>query len=292
MSLHNPTRPLTLVALILLLVAGSATAGLYVEQRITSSGDGQGMEMTVRAWADGDFVRVEYVESNNPILSGGSYLLTTDGGQTVFLIRPEDKTYSMWDMAEVFALIGNLAQATAGMVRIDFRDPFSETLSDEPGGTVLGYSTQQRSWRSGFTMDMKISFMDQSNRMETLTNAWMTDEIDTDALSIWFGAQLPTTGDPELDAVLTAGLDNVDGLVLKMEQQTTTTNKKGKQSSSSTVMEVTEIREETPDSALFVMPEDYTEAPLLPLDQAGAAEGDDAANPLKGLFGRKKKKNG
>jgi hypothetical protein len=293
MKAFNLVRSLTTAVVASLFLAGAATAGLYVEQTTRSSGEGQGMEMRVRAWADGGKVRVEFLDSNSSFMPVGSYLLTLDGAKTVYLIRPEDKTYSVWNMDEVFGLLGSMSEASGGMVKIDFKDPFSETLGNEPGGTLLGYHTVHRTWRSGYTMDMKIAFMNQSSRMETVTNAWMTDEIRDPSLQIWFGARPPTTGDPELDEIITGGIENIEGLVLRLEQQTTTTNKKGKQSSSSTVMEVTLLREETPNVALFEMPSDYRETPLLPMgEQMEGGQDESPMKSLKGLFGRKKKKDG
>lgn len=274
----------------LLAAAAPAFAGLYVEQTVTSTGEGQGMDMRVRGWADDGKVKVEYLDSNNPIMPAGSYLLTTDGGQTVYLVNPEEQTYSTWDMNQVFAFLGQMSQATGGMIQIDFKDPMSESLGSEPGGTLLGYDTTHSTWRSGYTMDMKVAFMDQSNRMETTTEAWVTDEVEYPALGIWFTAKPPTTGDPELDQVLTQSMEQIDGMVLKLVQDTTTTDKKGRTSTSSTTMEVTTLREESIDGGIFTMPEGYTETPLLPVPaQAEGAEEGGPMEGLKGLFGRKKK---
>jgi hypothetical protein len=290
------TRALTsLLAALTALVAAAtpAAAGLYVEQTVTSTGQGQGMDMNVRAWAEDGRVKVEYLDSNNPIMPAGSYLLTTDGGQTVYLVNPEEQTYSVWDMNQVFAFLGQMSEATGGMMTIDFKDPMSESLGSEPGGTILGYDTTHRTWRSGYTMDMKIAFMDQSNRMETTTEAWVTDEVEYPALGIWFTAKPPTTGDPELDQVLTDSMAQIDGMVLKLTQDTTTTNKKGQTANSSTTMEVTTLREESIDASTFAMPEGYTETPLLPMpaEMEGGEEGGPMEG-LKGLFGRKKKDDG
>jgi len=287
------TRTLTsfLAALTALLAAATpAAAGLYIEQTVSSTGQGQGMDMNVRAWAEDGQVKIEYLDSNNPIMPAGSYLLTTDGGQTVYLINPEEETYSVWDLNQVFAFLGQMSEATGGMMTIDFKDPMSESLGSEPGPTMLGYDTTRRTWRSGYTMDMKIAFMDQSNRMETTTEAWVTDEVEYPALGIWFTAKPPTTGDPELDQVLTDSMEQIRGMVLKMVQDTTMTNKKGQTSNSSTTMEVTTLREEAIDGSTFAMPVGYTETPLLPMpaEMEGGEEGGPMEG-LKGLFGRKKK---
>jgi hypothetical protein len=140
-------------------------------------------------------------------------------------------------------------------------------------------------------MDMKMAFINQSNRAETVTDAWITQEIDASSLRVWFDAKPPTTGDPELDEVLTSAIEQFNGFPLKMTQQTTTTDKKGGQSTTTMVMEVTEVRQETPDAALFAMPgADYTETPLVPtLTASDGSEQESPMKSLKGMFGRKKK---
>lgn len=282
------SRALTL-ALTLAISAAPAAAGLYLEQSVTSSGQGQGMTMNVRAWAEGDSVKVEYTSSDSPVMPEDSYLLTNDGGETVYLVRPADGTYSKFDMNQLLATVGQLSEATGGMVKIDFKDPKTESLDSGDGGEILGYDTTRRSWRTTYGMDMKVAFIDQSNRIDTVTEAWITDKIDYPALGIWFTAKPRTTGDPEFDEIITSGMDQIDGLVLKMKQDTTTTNKKGKESKSSMLMEVTALREESIDGKIFEMPDGLTEAPLVPGLSGDGDESDGPMKNLKGLFGRKKK---
>ncbi|MEZ5331040.1 MAG: hypothetical protein R2991_03080 [Thermoanaerobaculia bacterium] len=273
--------------------AAPASAALFVKQKVSSSGQGQGMDMDIEAWTENGMARIEYLESNNPIMPPGSYLLTRDGGQTVYLVNPQEETYSIWDLNQIFAFVGQLSEATGGMMTIDFKDAESELLVSEPGGEILGHDTTHKSWRSAYTMDMKIAFMDQSNRMDSVTDAWITDDIEYPALGVWFTARPPTTGDPDFDAILTQNMEHIDGMVLKLQQHTTTTNKKGQTSESSTTWEVTELREGDAPSGAFDMPPDtYTETPLVPMaDQAGDGEEGGPMDGLKGLFGRKKKKD-
>lgn len=257
-----PTAALTLLLAVAL--AAPARAGLYFEQAVTSQGAGEGMEMQVRGWADGEQARIEYTESNNPILSPGSYLLTTDGGETVLLVDPEEETYSVWDLSAAFQSLTRLEEMTGGMVKIDFQDPVSESLATDAGEEILGYPTTHHRWKSGFTLQMKMGFIDRSQRQETVTDAWVTDAVDDPGLFAWLRAMPPTTGDPELDEHLASEMRQVDGIVLRMVQETTTTNKKGRERTSTTRFEVTTLREESIPEDRFAMPEGYTEVPLMP----------------------------
>lgn len=290
------------IALIVgLAVVVPAHAGLYFEQRVTSEGAGQGMEMNIKGWADSGKAKIIYESSNNPVMGEGDYLLTLDGGKTVYLVHPDEKTYSKFDMAEVMGTLTQLGEATGGMVNIDFKDPHSKLLAKEAGEKLLGHSTTHYKWESGYTMDMKVAFMNMSNRMDTITDAWVTKDVYDPGLYTWLRATTPTTGDPELDQVLTQNAKMVSGgLVLKMDQTTTTTDKKGKQKQSMTHFEVTKLSQQSVDDSMFVMPTGYTEKPLMPemkemqgneAQQGNEQKDENSEGPmkkLKGLFGKKK----
>lgn len=285
----------------LLLMVQPASAGLYFEQNVTSEGHGRGMDMKVRGWAESGKAKIVYQDSNNPILRKGDYLLTRDGGKTVYLVDPENKTYSKWNMGELFAFMNRLGQSTGGMVKIDFQDPHSKTLLSQPGGTVLGHSTTHYEWESGFTMEVKVAFMHTRDRLDTVTNAWVTKDVFDPGLFSWLRATVPTTGDPDLDQILKNTSRVVGhGLLLKMDQTTTTTNKKGRQHTSTTHFEVTKLVQEKVSDSIFAMPSGYSETPLIP--QAGATQGqshkksgsestgkkhESPMSALKSLFGKK-----
>jgi len=284
-----------------LLTTVPVSAGLYFEQTVTSEGHGHGMEMRIKGWAESGKAKILYEDSNNPILHKGDYLLTRDGGKTVYLVNPKEKTYSKWSMEELFAFMNRIGQSTGGIVKIDFQDPHSQTLVTEPGGTVLGHSTTHYRWKSGFTMAMKVAFMHTRNRLDTVTDAWVTKDVFDPGLFSWLRATVPTTGEPDLDKILQNNTRVMgDGLLLKMNQTTTTTNKKGKQRTSTTHFKVTKLVQENVDDSIFAMPSGYSETPLLPematkQDQKGNRKGDESQDKapkspmstLKSLFGKK-----
>jgi len=296
------TRILGTMILALAAAALPARAGIYFEQQVTSEGQGQsrGMEMNIKGWAESGKAKIVYEDSNNGIMQEGDYLLTTDGGKTVYLIRPKDQTYSKWDMAEVFGMLGRMSESSGGMLNIDFKDPHSKMISSGAGEPRLGYSTTHYKWESGYTMDMKVAFMNMSNKMDTVTDAWVTKDIYDPGLFAWLHAMVPTTGDPELDQVLRQDAKVVgDGLVLKMDQTTTTTNKKGKQHTSTTHFLVTKMVQQNVDDSIFAMPTGYTETPLIQgsgnmqgaqgneQNDNSKEESEGPMKSLKGLFGKK-----
>ena len=62
------------------------------------------MNSTVKAWVDGDKSRVDFQQSGNPMMGAGNYMLSKDGGKTVFMVNPQQKTYAAWDMTNMMGM--------------------------------------------------------------------------------------------------------------------------------------------------------------------------------------------
>jgi len=277
------------IAALCLLITPLALAGVYVEQTVSSSGGD--MNMLAKAWTEGDKARVEFSESDNQLMPSGSYLITHDGGVTTYLVNPEKQTYSLWDLDAIFSTFSQTISDMEGIVDVSFEDVENETLPTEPGGELLGYDTTISSWRSAFTMQIKVMMMKQNQRTESFTRAWVTKEVSNPTLNFWLTVRPPSTGNEEVDQMLSSGMGQIDGTPLKLVQESTVTDKKGRGSNQTMTMEVTELREMDVDSEKFVMPEGYTEISLM--DSAASSESKkEKENPLKalgGMFKRKKK---
>lgn len=275
----------------LLLASSPLAAGVYYEAttKTTTEGRQTGDAYTVRAWVEGDRAKVLFDESANPMMAQGSYLVTNDGGATVYLVNTEDQTYAAFDLEKMLSVVGDLDEMTGGAVSMDFADGSSEVLSRGPGEAVLGRPTTRLEWKAAFTMKMKILGMSRENRIETVTEAWLSDQLGDQGFGIWLRKGPPKTGDADLDAALAAGWQDFDGFPLKSVTRTVNTGEKGKSRTSISTTEVSVLREEAAPAGAFEIPAGFTEVSLMPT----VADEEEPTNPLKGLFGRKgKKKDG
>ena len=68
-------------------------AGTYYQASTLSRDDetGKTMAMVVKSWVDGEKAKIEFVETGDSLVSAGNFLITTDGGQTIFLVDPREK---------------------------------------------------------------------------------------------------------------------------------------------------------------------------------------------------------
>ncbi|NHZ72961.1 MAG: hypothetical protein GWP16_00620 [Nitrospirae bacterium] len=295
---RNLTALSTLALMGALVFPGLVSAGHYYEA-VTTSDTGQKKKkqdvMQVRAWVDDDAAKVEFVngEKEGPF-SAGSYLVTKDGGETVYLVNPKEETYGSFDMEAMMAAAGqamNALSQTGGMVKMEFTDVSSEMLSEEAGGNVLGHDTTHYRWKSGYTMRMKMMGFKQETRVDMLQDVWSTHDLDARGFGVWMRPDRALkTGNEEFDKLISSQVATVRGFPLKTVNVSTTTNKKGKSMQTTSTTEVTTLREESIPGSTFGWPDHYTEVEILPqmpegYGQQGEAQEDGSKKKgLKGLF--------
>ena len=248
-----------------------AQDGLYLEQRMSTEQQRDHDESHMRSWVQGERFRMEFTDGEGPLFSAGTYMLSSDGGQTSYLVDPAAQTYTRVSPAEIaeqlFAGLTAVEDANGGsasgqMVDIQFTDVFSEDLGTTPGEPVLGYPTTIHRVRSGYTMELKVLFMTHRQSVETVTELWVTDEVASPRLSAWFDIGT-VTGNEDLDAGLVDPLAAVSGTVLRSVHETTVrAGRRGRPQHSRSVMEVTALRQESVDSSLFELPSGFAEQSL------------------------------
>ncbi len=280
------TKRIALVVATVLVLAAPAFAGVVYSARTTGEG-AKGAEMqssTVRAWVSEGNAKVLFEASENPMTESGSYLITRDGGQTIYLVNPEDKTYAKWDLEAMM----QLASGAMKMVNLKITDPKVEKLGEGPGEPVIGMPTTRYKFRTSYGMQMKFFGMSQSNTIVQDEEIWSAPSLLDAGFGIWLRKSPPKTGDDQFDALMRSEMQKMNGFPLKRVTVTTTTDKNGKSETTRTTMEVTEMQMMPILDSTFEIPTGYQETQLLPTGEGeeGQQGGD---NPLAGLFGKKKK---
>ena len=277
-------RTILRLGLVVGLLVTGASAGLYYETVTTTQGKGQGDmgNMKAKAWADGDNGKVEFTESKNAMLEKGTYLLTHDGGKTIYLVNPKEKTYAVWDMEAMMQLVGG----AMGMMKMTITDPVVERLVEESGPALLGYPTTHYKSRTTYTMSMSVMGMKSQSTIAKEQETWATTKISDAGLGMWL-RNAPKSGNEELDKLIQAEMDAVKGIPLKTVTVTTTTDtKKKKSETSTTTMEVTKIEATTIPESTFAIPDGYQETELFPMggpDEGKKEEGagsEEGGNPF------------
>lgn len=247
-----------------MLAAAQALAGFtYTSHTKVEGGPAQqagDLGVTMRTVVDGPKARIEFVESSSPVTAAGSFMLTKDGGQSVILADPEDKTYMKWDIAK---MMGG-ASATMKMMNMTFSNVKCEMLLDEAGPTLLGFSTRHYRIRLSYKTEMGFMGMKVSSTVDQEQDIWATDELKDAGFGLWTKKQAITVGDAQVDALVKAQMDKVRGFPLKMVIATTNKDSSGETQTTKSTTEVTGMKRGDVPASAFELPADYTEQTASP----------------------------
>ncbi len=273
--------------LVALTAAPAAHAGIHYKADTTTRPEhGKAQVTKVEAWVDGPRAKVEFLESDQPMLEAQDYLLTRDGGKTLFLVNPGEKTYAKWDLEGMLALFGNVMESMKGLVNLDFSEPQVEKLAEEPGGSLLGYPTTHYRYRTTYTTKVKILGMHRENTTETVQDLWTTDALGDAGLGVWLRKEPAATGNAQFDKLLSSQMSQIQGFPLKTASVAKTTGQKGKRETTTTQeTEVTELETTGVPASTFEIPKGYTETQMMP---EGEDQGQGSDSPFGRLFGKKK----
>jgi len=276
------------LTVIALLAAAPLRAGIYYESVTTD--DRSKDRIVVKSWVDGEKARIEFEQGlDKSMMPQGSFLVTTDGGRTVYLVNPKEQTYSRWDMEALLQTVGQVMEAMGPMMDLSIENPQVDKLGQEAGGAIVGLPTTRYRYRTRYDFEMKIMGMKRANQVEMDQDIWATDALQAPGMGLWLRADRPT-GFDGLDELIHAEMGKMQGFPLKTVTVTTTTNKKGKQNTSRSTMEVTTLdRNRAIPGSTFEIPAGYQETEWTPpFAQQEGQEGDDGKkgkNPFKKIFG-------
>ncbi len=285
-------KRITIALLLCFGLALPAVAGIEYRARTWQEGaqKNKQMESSVKASIEGDKARIDFEDSGNSTMPAGSYLLTTDGGGTVFLVRPEDKTYGEFDLEAVMQMLG--AMSDSGLLDFQIDNARVETLDRGAGKTVAGIPTEHARFRTTYDMKIKVLGMGRTQNVETVQDIWYSDALQDAAMGIWLRKAPPRTG-TELDELIDLEVAKIRGLPLETVSTMTTTGKKGKSTTTTTHTQVSDLRQGVSFPAdTFVIPDDYTPVEMMPSEAMLAGDGEQADGEEEeqgGLLGRFKK---
>jgi len=271
------TIPVILATLLTAAVAAPAFAGLHY-QAVSRQEGGAGRgnnpgNITVEGWVNGDKARVEFKESGNPMAKSGTYLITKDGGKTLYLVNPEDKTYALWDLNAMLGFLGGVMNGVGPILKFEFTDPKVEKVSEDDGGALLGYPTRHYKFRTSYSMKMKVFGIGRSADTATDQEVWATSKLTDPGLKVWLRHDPPRTGNEQFDKLIAAETEKqrVTGFPLKTVS-TTTSTQNGKQTVTHHTMEVTSLESKSIPDSSFEIPSGYKEIQMLPADQGKRGE--------------------
>jgi len=255
--------------LILCFLVGPAFGGwTFVSESRTSDDKGNiNQKMIVRSMVDGNNGKFIFEEaSGSPMTTTGNYLITNNGGETIYMVDPVNKTYSQFDVKSLMQVAGSMMNMVQGVVKMEFTDPEVKILEERAGEKVEGMPTKYRKSNTTYEMRIKVLGMKKVMDVEIVEESWTTKAFSDMAFSAWLTNDPAPTGNEDLDRVILASVKQIDGYPLKMIQTNTTTtwNKKKTKvkdkSTTRTLTVVTNLKNEKVDASQFKIPETYVQS--------------------------------
>jgi len=274
------SKKMILVGLIVLGTALSSFAG-WEYSAVTRAEGSQHSEMMnsqMTSWVDGDKAKIEFVKSGSPLTPAGSFMITRDGGKIMYMVNPQRKTYSKWDVAGMAGLAGGAMQ----MMNMKMSTPKVEKLLDEKGEKIAGFATRHYRFRTSYTMDMSFMGIQRTTATVTEEDIWSCPELDDAGLTAWMNQQGAKTGSEQLDKLVKAEMEKVQGFPLKRVVTTTTKESSGAPQVMKMTTEVTAIKKATPEAGLFELPAGYEEDPMFSPTSGKSSSGSKGGQPKAG----------
>jgi hypothetical protein len=265
-------RVFPLVALLAIGLAAPAAAGLYFSAVTTSESavGAAASSTTVRGWVQDDKARLEFTASRNPLLKPGRYLLTLDGGRSIYLVDPTERTFSQWHGDAAIWSFGQTATQPAAPI---------EKLGEDEGGELLGMPTRHLRYRTSYPSPAGGA-MRQSGTTVVEEELWVAPQIASAALGIWMRQVPADTGTGEADAGAAAERARYEMFPLKRVAVTTTTSTRGGGSVAKTTTTVTELSVEEPSPGTFKMGSGFREKALSPASSGAEQPVPDVADEV------------
>lgn len=262
----------TAAALLLALAAAPAFAGIHYKstthmENPQARGSRSPGDMQVEGWADGGKSRVEFRESGNPLMKKGTFLITKDGGKTVYLVNPQEKTYAVWDLESMLGGVGGMMNGVGALLKIEISDPKVVKELEEDGGVLVGLPTRHVRYRTSYSMTMKIMGRGNTNDVVIDQDVWVAPKLQDLALGIWL--RTPRTGNEQIDKLIKAESGKIQGIPLKTVSVSTSTDKKrGSTQVTRTTMEVTQLdTAATVPPSSFELPAGYKEIEMMAIPE-------------------------
>lgn len=255
--------------------ASQAWAGVVFTQ-VTKVEGGRGAEAAnavVKTSVDGGRARVEWEDSNNPMIPKGAYMLINEKGE-MLLVNPDKRTYSKFDLAAMSEGASQAMSAVANMgFSMEITDPKVEKTAEESGGEMLGFPTTHYRWHTSYTtvMHMPKPLKDRVMPSESMEDVWTTTAVEMPAVAV--KALSGISGGPamkELSKVAELEKSKMTGFALKRVIVSSGSGRGGSQKTTITTV-VQDLKKASIPASTFVIPADYTETDLMQSQQRGPA---------------------
>lgn len=257
-----------------------AFAGLHFKMKTISENPQGGSSQSIEeGWAAGSKFKVVFIEAANQMSKKGGYLLSNDGGTTLYMVDPEEKSYFKFDLDQMAGFAGAMGQ----MMNAKVTDAKIEKLLEEPGGMICGVPTTHYRYRTSYKQSIDMMGFKMSSSVVKEEDIWLAPKFAEAVVGIWMKRSAPKTGNKEFDDLVKLEMSKAQGVSMKRITVQSNTDGKGNTTTTKSTMEMTEVNVGPVPDSTFVIPPTYKEVqPMQPNQEEGE-------NPFAKMLGGKKK---
>lgn len=107
----------------------------------------------------------------------GSYLVTLDGGKTLYLTDGEDAVCSRWSVAEFWETVGDVLEGARRFANAKVHDANAEKQSDGPGPSIHGLATRHVRIKTTYGADARLLILKFRYAVEETDDLWIADDL-------------------------------------------------------------------------------------------------------------------
>ncbi len=253
-----------IAALIVTLMSAPLFAGMtYQFQSVTTGKNGS--ELAGKASVEGTNMRLDFSKGDKVIFKNNSVVISKDGGKSMFVIDPKEKTYFEFSLDDLFGALGGMSNAMPGMFKMTIENQSVKLTGSGDGGVIEGYPTKRYVVDSAYDMNIKIMGMKQNSKIKTTSETWTTEKIGRE-YATFVQQKGFRTGMEDLDKLIAAQTAAIKGFPLK-QVLTTVSTANNKSETSVTTMTVSSLKTTTVPASQFEIPAGFkeTDSPLAAL---------------------------
>jgi len=254
-------KRLFLTAAITVAAPMAALAGTHFTAVTTTTIEGKKpQQYTVESWVEGPKARVVFKGSTEQAgIPKGSYIITTDGARTLYMVNPKDKTYSEWDIDAMLKSAGAALNAVGGMVKMEVENQHIKAQPPAAGPAMHGLPTTHYVFDTSYDLIVKVFGMKHGQHVVSHEELWTTTALEDPGFAAWLRKRPPKTGNKTIDDLVASAFHDVNGMLLKQVVKSTTTDKKGHATVTENTMEVVSLENANVDDSMFTIPSGYRE---------------------------------
>ncbi len=200
---------------LILATTASAMAGIEFTSKVSDK-RGQTVSRT-QGWVDGPKAKIEYVNGQRSSgLKKGSYIVSKDGGKTVYMVDPQNKSYMKFNIDKLASQVGNFMNAAGGFISLKFTDPKFKTISDNRGPEMYGLPTRHVKTETSYTVTASVFGQKNITTISRKDEVWLTKKLHDSGMQIWTQQRSIKTGNKDIDKIISAETKRLDGIPLKV----------------------------------------------------------------------------